>query len=326
MKSQSARQLARPAATAADAAHLPDPAVAVSGSPDEPAKVSATAAPTAASGLPDEPAIVPATAAAVENGTVAAFLDLWSVISRLRAPGGCPWDRKQTFATMKPQLVEELYEFIDALEQGDRAAMAEELGDVQFLILFFILLGQEEGAFGLREVLEGVTAKLVRRHPHVFGDETVRDAGEVRQRWEVIKEQVEGKRSVSLLDRVPRSLPPLQKAHDFGRRCRTAGFDWPAAADLLPKIDEEVAEIRAAWDDGDRRAVGEEVGDLMLVLVSFARLLGCDADTLLRQANDKFERRFRRMEMLSAAAGSRLADLSLAEQERLWVVSKGEVG
>jgi MazG family protein len=261
-----------------------------------------------------------------ENTDAAAFLELWKVIRRLRAPGGCPWDRQQTLASMKPRLIEELYEFIDALEQGDRAAMAEELGDMQFLILFFILLGQEEGAFSLHGVLEAVKAKLVRRHPHVFGDETLRDAGEVRDRWEVIKAQVEGKGSASLLDRVPRSLPPLQKAHEFGRRCQKIGFDWPEAADLLPKIDEEVAEIRDAWKAGDSSAVGEEVGDLLLVLVSFARLLELDADSLLRQANEKFERRFRRLETLAAAAGTRLADLSLAAQEQLWAASKDDVG
>ncbi|MBN2333817.1 MAG: nucleoside triphosphate pyrophosphohydrolase [Deltaproteobacteria bacterium] len=262
-------------------------------------------------------------AAAVGIPAARAFGHLWQVIRRLRAPGGCAWDREQDFTTMKPRFLEEVYEFIDALEQGDQDGMQEELGDLFFHLLFMSLLGEERESWTLEMILTGIAEKLIRRHPHVFAHQaTVQTSSEVINQWEEIKKRVEGKDYQSLLDNVPRSLPPFQKALVHGRKCHKIGFDWPAAAEILPKIREELQEVEEAMAAGEPEALAEELGDVLLVLVSLLRHLDLDPDHVMRSANRKFEKRFRFMEQAARLAGDELAHLSLDEQEALWEQAK----
>ncbi|NPA24592.1 MAG: nucleoside triphosphate pyrophosphohydrolase [Deltaproteobacteria bacterium] len=252
------------------------------------------------------------------------FAALWQVICKLRSDEGCPWDREQTFASMKNQFLDEVYEFIDALEEDDATAMAEELGDLFFHLLFFCRLGEDGGRFVLDEVLERIRAKLIRRHPHVFaaGEMTV-SSEEVKANWEKIKREQEGKEYASLLDGVPVSLPPLLKAYTFGRKAAGVGFDWPDAAAVLPKLREEMAEVEEVLAEGGVR-LEEELGDLLFVTVNLVRLAGYDPGRVLDRANRKFESRFRRMEEMASEAGTGLAQMELEKQERLWSRAKRE--
>ncbi|MBW1644916.1 MAG: nucleoside triphosphate pyrophosphohydrolase [Deltaproteobacteria bacterium] len=268
--------------------------------------------------------------AAGENGGAPApeleeLRRLRAVIAKLRAPDGCSWDREQDFASMKPRFLEEVYEYIDALENDDRQGMQEELGDLFFHLLFAVLLGEEEGSWSLAAILAGIREKLVRRHPHVFAAAGRLDSGEVRDQWEEIKRRVEGKNYQSVLDGIPRSLPPLQKAYQFGKQCRKIGFDWPTAAAVVPKVHEELREVEEALAGGRRRELQEELGDLMFVIVSLVRLLEFDPDSLLQAANRKFERRLRAMEAAAARQQRSLAAMSLDEQEELWQQVKKQI-
>jgi len=251
------------------------------------------------------------------------FESLWEVVCRLRSRDGCPWDRQQDFASMKSQFLAEVYEYIDALERDDSPAMAEELGDLFFHLLFFCRLGEDDGRFSLVEVLRRIRAKLVRRHPHVFGDGAGQKitCDEVADNWEKIKREVEGKVYESRLDGVPASLPPLQKASLFSRKAARAGFDWPSAAAVLPKLREELGEVEEVLEEGGER-LEEELGDLMFVLINLVRLAGFEPDRVLARANRKFAARFRAMETAAAAAGRDLAEMGLDEQESLWQQAK----
>ncbi len=252
------------------------------------------------------------------------FSALWQVVCKLRSDEGCPWDREQTFATMKNQFLDEVYEFIDALEEDDAAAMAEELGDLFFHLLFFCRLGEDGGRFHLGEVLERIRAKLIRRHPHVFTSGKVTlNSEEVKLNWEKIKREQEGREYASLLDGVPASLPPLLKAYTFGRKAAGVGFDWPDAAAVLPKLREELGEVEEVLAEGGGR-LEEELGDLLFVTVNLVRLAGYDPGRVLDRANRKFESRFRRMEELAGEAGSGLGQMELERQEQLWSRAKQE--
>ena len=224
---------------------------------------------------------------------------------------------------MQSQFLEEVYEYIDALERDDGPAMAEELGDLFFHLLFFCRLGEDGERFTLLEVLAQIRAKLVRRHPHVFGADAGVEitTGEVRDNWEKIKREVEGKSYASLLDGIPASLPPLEKACRFGQRASRVGFDWPSAAAVLPKLKEEVGEVEEVLETGGAR-LEEELGDLMFVLVNLVRLAGFEPGRVLGRANRKFAARFRAMEEAAAAAGCDLDGMSLEEQEKLWQQAK----
>jgi MazG family protein len=261
-------------------------------------------------------------APAVDPGR--SFTALWEVVCKLRSDAGCPWDREQTFASMKNQFLDEVYEFVDALEEDDATAMAEELGDLFFHLLFFSRLGEDERRFSLDLVLERIRAKLIRRHPHVFvADGAAVSSAEVEVNWERIKREQEGKEYASLLDGVPASLPSLLKAHAFGRKAARVGFDWPDAAAVLPKLREELGEVEEVLAEGDER-LEEELGDLLFVTVSLVRIAGYDPDRVLDRANRKFENRFRRMEELAREAGSGLAQMELEKQEMLWSRAKRE--
>ncbi|MGC1784804.1 MAG: nucleoside triphosphate pyrophosphohydrolase [Acidobacteriaceae bacterium] len=253
-----------------------------------------------------------------------AFSRSVEIMARLRAPGGCPWDREQTFDSIRRYTLEETYEVLDAIENGNWAGLKDELGDLLLQVLFYAEMAQEAGYFTLRDVLDNLNAKLVRRHPHVFGDaEKTKSAEQVLATWEEIKksERAENaeREGTSLLDTVPRGLPALMEASKLGSRAAVVGFDWNSAAPVFDKLDEEIQELRAAIATNpaaknDPRQE-EELGDLLFTVVNLARKLGVQAELALRATNGKFRRRFRDMEM---ADGSAIENLSATELEERW--------
>ncbi len=255
------------------------------------------------------------------------FEDLLAIMDRLRDPGGCPWDREQTYATLRGYLVEECYEVVDALDRGDRGALREELGDLLFQIVFLSRLANEDGAFSAADVIEGIAAKMIRRHPHVFGDDTAADSAAVLKRWEEIKKdekEASGDRAsgASVLDSIPVALPALVTAHRLGTKAARVGFDWPDADGPAAKLDEEHGELRAALASGDRSAIGEEIGDALFTLVMLARKLDLDAEAALARANAKFRDRFRKVEAELLRRGVPVEEAGLTLMDRLWEESK----
>jgi MazG family protein len=256
-----------------------------------------------------------------------AFTELLNIMDRLRDPGGCPWDREQTYATLRNYLLEECYEVVEALDAGDRAALREELGDLLFQIVFLSRLAKEEGAFTAEDVAVGIAEKMVRRHPHVFGEERADTSEEVLRNWEEIKRKEKGTAAAlppSVLAGIPRGLPALLKAQRLGTKAARVGFDWHREADVLDKIDEEVGELRRAAEAGRPEEVREEFGDLLFSLVMLARRLEVDAEEALEGANRKFQARFREVERRLAAAGIPIEDAGLATLDRVWTEVKGK--
>ena len=275
----------------------------------------------------------------------AAFSRLIDIMATLRAPEGCPWDREQTIDTLKPFVLEETYEVLDAIDRHDHAALCEELGDFVFEAVFVAQLEAEAGHFTIADSVESVADKLVRRHPHVFardaGDAPLQSAGQVRTRWEDIKAQERAGRlraeqaadsasstPKTLLSGIAPALPALLRAYHIGVRAASVGFDWTRATDVVEKIREEVEEIReavgAADAAGDER-VEEEVGDLLFAIANLARKLGVEPETALRKANDKFTRRFTVMERSVAESSRTMAGMTLDELERLWQLAKNTI-
>ncbi len=258
--------------------------------------------------------------------TGAEFTKLVGLMQRLLAPGGCPWDREQTLATLLPYLVEETYEVIDAVESGTVDDHREELGDLLLQVVFQAELRHAEGAFGIDDVARGIVAKLVRRHPHVFGEaKAAEDAQAVLANWARLKagEKAE-KGKHGALDGIPRSAPALLRATRAGEKASAVGFDWPDAAGPRAKVDEELAELDQACRGGDRAEMARELGDVLLTLTSLARKLGLDAEAALREATDRFARRFGHMEATLAATGRAVSDASSEEQDRLWRAAKAK--
>jgi MazG family protein len=255
-----------------------------------------------------------------------AFADLLQIMDRLRDPGGCPWDREQTYATLRNYLLEECYEVVEALDAGDRAGLREELGDLLFQIVFLSRLAKEEGAFTAEDVASGIAEKMVRRHPHVFGQERADTSEEVLRNWEEIKRKEKGApaASASVLAGIPRGLPALLKAQRLGTKAARVGFDWHRDADVLDKIDEEVGELRRASEAGRPEEVREEFGDLLFSLVMLARRLEVDAEEALEGANRKFQARFHEVERRLAAAGIPIQDAGLETLDRVWAEVKGK--
>jgi tetrapyrrole methylase family protein/MazG family protein len=254
------------------------------------------------------------------------------IAHRLRQPDGCPWDREQTHASLKKHLLEEAYEVYDALDGGATPELAGELGDLYLQIVLHAQLAAEAGAFDLTDVQEGIGRKIVRRHPHVFGDARVATAGDVNRQWEQIKRaereaaaaDSEGHAApeiASALDGISSSMPALAASQEMQERAAHLGYDWPEIVGILDKIDEELAELDAAATDAERR---EEVGDLLLVVVNLARRHGVEAEAALRAAADKFRRRFRRVERMARDRGVQLRDMSFAELDELWDAAKAE--
>jgi ATP diphosphatase len=251
---------------------------------------------------------------------------LLDLVARLRAPDGCPWDREQSLADVRAYFLEEAHEVAGAIDGGDWDELAEELGDMLFQVAFIGRLAEEAGAFRLADVVERVHQKMVARHPHVFGGEVLADAEAVRQAWERRKLQEEPGRT-SLLSGVPGSLPALLGAYRLTQKAAGVGFDWPDAASVLAKADEEIAELRQALESvgpGRREAVKEEVGDLLFTLANLARKLEVDPEAALAGTNRKFRQRFEHVEKGLEARGKTAAEATLEEMDGLWEEAKGE--
>lgn len=253
---------------------------------------------------------------------------LLSLMGRLRAEGGCPWDREQTRASLKPYLIEETYEALEALDAGETGHIVEELGDVLFQVVFHCQIALEQGEFTMADVLQAVLQKMTRRHPHVFGNAEVADAGEALRQWEQIKRSEadgdEGPRSA--LDGVPKSLPSLLRAQRLQAKAGRVGFDWPTWQEAWSKVREEMAETDEAMLAGDANRVRAELGDLLFSLVNVARLLEIDAEGSLRQAAETFTRRFKEVEAAMRAEGRQVDEASAEELDRQWLAVKSREG
>ena len=252
------------------------------------------------------------------------FIRLVEIITRLRAPDGCPWDQKQTPQSFKSYLLEETHELLEAIDHDDAAHVREELGDLLFQIIFLNNLYAEQGHFTLAEVIDTIAAKMVRRHPHVFGDQVVNSEQELRQQWHTIKAAEKGPDAPpkSPLAAVPKSLPALHRAQRVADRAARTGFDWPDAASALAKTNEELAELQTAVATGDEERIAEELGDLFFALVVFSRKQQLDAESTLQAATEKFIDRFTCFEARVAAKGDTIAALSPAAMLTLWEETK----
>jgi ATP diphosphatase len=259
---------------------------------------------------------------ATDPGT--ALCRLLEIMARLRAPDGCPWDRIQDFASIAPYTVEEAYEVADAIARGpDFPALLDELGDLLFQVVYHARMAQEAGRFGFAEVAQAISAKMIRRHPHVFGDAAARDTAAQNAAWEAQKAGERAARAeTGALAGIPPGLPALTRALKLTRRAARVGFDWPDAPAVLDKLEEEAAELRAELPAMDRARQADEVGDLFFVLVNLARKLDLDPEVCLAAANAKFERRFSGVEARLAARGLAPADAGLAEMEAEWQAVK----
>jgi ATP diphosphatase len=234
--------------------------------------------------------------------------ELLAIMARLRDPArGCPWDLRQSFASIAPYTLEEAYEVADAIERSDLDGLREELGDLLFQVVFHARMAEEQGAFDFAAVARGIADKLVRRHPHVFGSEALADADAQARRWEELKaaERAAKGGGASVMDGVPRALPALTRAHKLNERAARIGFDWPDVNGPRAKVDEELAELDAARAAGSAQQVAHELGDLLLAVTSLARHLGVDPETALRAANGRFESRFAHVERRARASGAR---------------------
>ena len=263
-----------------------------------------------------------------------AFTRLVEIMRILRSPDGCPWDREQTVESLRPFVIEEAYEVIDAIDRGDRPALCDELGDFVLEAVFIAQLADEAGEFTIAQSLHQVSEKLIRRHPHVFataddddgGATDVRTSADVKRRWEAIKaeEQEAAGQAPSLLGGVPDALPSLLRAYRIGRRTATVGFDWERPDDVVGKVEEELAEVLEAKSAHDPDALAEEVGDLLFAVANLARHLGVEPEEALRRANRKFSARFTRLEQAFRERGVELRDASLDHMEAAWQRLKSE--
>src|SRR5450432_4025830 len=242
-----------------------------------------------------------------------AFLRLVDIMDELREK--CPWDRKQTIQTLRTLSIEELYELGDAIIAEDWPGIKEELGDLFLHLLFYARIGREQNKFTLMEVLDGISDKLIARHPHIYGDVKVNSEEDVKQNWEKLKLQ-EGKKSV--LSGVPASLPALVKAIRLQEKSKQVGFEWETRNQVWEKVEEEQRELMEAIQSGDQTHIEEEFGDLMFSMINYARFLSIDAETALEKTNRKFINRFTKMEETAGLAGKQMNDLSLAEMDAIW--------
>jgi MazG family protein len=255
-----------------------------------------------------------------------AFDALVKIVARLRAPGGCPWDREQTHASLSPYVIEEAHEVAEAIDGRDPEKLREELGDLLLQVMLHACIAEEAGSFDVQAVAAGLSEKLIRRHPHVFGDAHAKDAKDVEQRWERIKaDEKRGKGDVSgVLAGVPKALPALQKAQRLTEKAGKVGFDWPDASAVLAKLREEVGELEADVLAGRKDAARGEFGDVLFVMANMARHLGIDAEGALQGANAKFVRRFAHVEARLREQGRAPSDASLAEMDALWDEAKAK--
>jgi MazG family protein len=285
-------------------------------------------------------------AAARANGAGAAlavgvgewFEKLVAVQERLRAPGGCPWDREQTHESLRTYLIEEAYEVLEALEAGDDAKFADELGDLLLQVLFHADIAREDGRFDVVDVIRAIHDKMIRRHPHVFGDVNVKNSAEVLKNWDRIKaeerkaaaatsgktagDEANGQEPPSVLDGVTRGLPATMEGFQLTRKASRIGFDWDNARGVLEKVREESAEVERLLESADKREVEEEVGDVLFAAVNLARFLKIDPEIALKRANGKFAARFRAMEAMARERGTELPSVPRDEMEKYWELGK----
>ena len=299
---------------------------------DHPVGRFGTSASTTIGALRDDDLAAPFYLAPLEpEAAVAGPWAMPAISDRLRAPDGCPWDREQTHESLRNHLLEEAYEVYDALEAGATPELAGELGDLWLQIVLHSQLAAEEGVFDLTDVQAAIASKIVRRHPHVFGEAVARTASDVNRQWERIKaaerEEADGVAGASkgALDGIARSLPALAASQEMQERAANIGYDWPSIDGVLDKVIEETEELREAAEDGaPAGAWAEELGDLLFVLVNVARKRGVDAEAAMRAANAKFKRRFGRVEAMAAARGVALRDMDFEGLDELWDAAKAE--
>jgi nucleoside triphosphate diphosphatase len=251
-----------------------------------------------------------------------AFTRLCEIVARLRAPDGCPWDREQTNESLLPKLLEEAYEVGDAVRNSDDENLREELGDVMLLVVMHAQIASERGRFQIQQVVEEITAKLIRRHPHVFGESEARDATAVVKLWDSVKREEKKHKKESYLSGVAAALPALMRAQKIQKKAAHVNFDWTDETDVIAKVDEELAEAKEAIESNQQDAVAEEIGDLLFAVVNLARKRHLDAETLLQAATDKFVERFNALEEEVARRGQRLGELDLAELDAIWNAQK----
>ena len=250
------------------------------------------------------------------------FDELVKLMITLRGPNGCPWDREQSLASLKPFIVEEAYEVIDAIDRDDRRALAEELGDFLLQAVFVAEIAREEGSFDIDDAITAIHDKLVRRHPHVFGEVEANDAEQVLVNWEKLKNEERKAENKSVLAGVPHSLPALLKASRLTEKAARVGFDWRRTEDVFEKVDEEVQELRDAVDGGDATRVHDEIGDLLFTIANIARKLNVNAEEALQSSNRKFMRRFTSIEQSARDSGRNLDQLTLEQMDALWDQAK----
>ena len=255
------------------------------------------------------------------------FNDVVNIVRRLRGENGCPWDNEQTYQTLRKYLLEEVYEALDAIDREDFDNLAEELGDSLWEILFLARIAEQDGSFVIDDVIDQLGHKMVRRHPHIFGDETVDDSEGVIKRWAQIKKE-EGKtgKTSEVLKKVPQALPALLRAQRIGERVSKVGFDWETTDQVMEKLDEEIAEFKEAVQSGSKKDAEEEMGDLIFTLVNLARHMDVSAEDALRRTTEKFIRRFAEVERMAIAQGQELPEMGIEELETLWQNSKKKVG
>jgi MazG family protein len=246
------------------------------------------------------------------------FEKLCEIVAKLRAPGGCPWDREQTHESLLPQLIEEAYEVAGAVRAKDTDNFREELGDLLLHVVMHAEIARESGQFQIDDVLNEVTDKLVRRHPHVFAKSDARDSGAVLRQWEAIKREEKRKTQAHYLDGLPAALPALMRAQKAQAKAARVNFDWTELGDVIAKIDEELGETKVAIASQDRDSIQDEIGDLLFAVVNLARKCKLDAESTLQSATDKFVGRFNRLEDELEAQGKRLGEVGLEELDAIW--------
>ena len=245
------------------------------------------------------------------------FERLCDIVAKLRAPGGCPWDREQTHESILPQMIEEAYELSEAVRANDTAHFREELGDVLLHVVMQAEIARESGRFNIDDVLREISEKLVRRHPHVFATSEARDSGAVLKQWEAIKRE-EKKEDSHYLASLPKALPALMRAQKVQSKVARVNFDWAEVRDVMAKVEEELGELRAAIKNEDRQSIQDETGDLLFAVTNLARKCQLDAESTLQAATDKFVARFNRLEAELQSRGKRLGDVDLAELDAIW--------
>jgi tetrapyrrole methylase family protein/MazG family protein len=250
------------------------------------------------------------------------FRKLVEIMARLRGDGGCEWDRAQTHETLRQYLVEETHEVVDAIRRGDPKLLCEELGDLLLQILFHAQIAAERGDFGISDVIASISEKMIRRHPHVFGDASADSPEAVSRQWEHIKRTVENRSHGSIVGGIPREFPSLLRAAKMSKKAAGAGFDWERTEQVLEKVEEELTELKEAMMDGDPAALEHELGDTLFALVNLARFLKLNPEVAMMTANDRFERRFREMEKIVSEAGSSIEGTDMRTLDRLWERAK----